>query len=493
MRERLTTPPAPEVIQHLYGPRLGRHKQTLFKAMLAADFAHVVMLVQQGIVTRGIGKQLLQGLKTLVTEGPDAVNWDPRLEDMHFNLEAWLIEKIGAEAGGRLHTGRSRNDLYATLSRMDVREKLISAGLDLAGLREAIQVLAEANADTIFTGYTHLQPAQPITFGHYLSAVAAALQRENIRLTAAYITTNRSSLGACALAGTSFPIDRERVADLLGFEGVVINTIDAVATRDYLGDALFSLAMAGTVLSRLATDLYQWCSFEYAYLELSDATAGTSSIMPQKKNPFVLEHVRSKVAHLDAALLSSLTSWKGVAYTHNQEIAGESEHLVEDAFEQFGAASELMCCAVKGLKVNAARMRQALDQNLAVATDFADALVQEGGLPFRVAHQVLGLAVRQTVERPGSRLDGNAVLSILKDMGIPTSLSADRLNALALPETAVKRRSHPGGPEPGEVRRQLVELQERLAADRQAWLDKRTHLLEAEKRLDYAVEAVIQG
>ena len=493
MRERLATPPAPEVVQHLYGPRLVRQRDTLFKAMLAANFAHVVMLVRQGIVTRAIGKQLLEGLKTLAGAGPGAINWDPQLEDMHLNLEAWLIDKIGTEAGGRLHTARSRNDLYATLSRMYVRERLIAAGLELAALREAIHALAEANADTIVTGYTHLQPAQPITLGHYLSAVATALQREDVRVTAAYGSTNQSSLGACALAGTSFPIDRELVADLLGFDGVVANTIDAVATRDYFGDALFALAMGGTGLSRFATDLYQWCSFEYAYIELSDATAGTSSIMPQKKNPFVLEHVRSKVAHLDAALLSALTSWKGVAYTHNQEIAGESEHLADDAFEQFGAAFGLMCCVVKGLKVNAARMQQALDQNLAVATDFADALVQEGGLPFRVAHQVLGLAVRQIVEHPGCRLDGNVVLSVLKDKGIPMSLSSERLNALALPETAVKRRSHLGGPAPEEVRRQLAHLQECLAADRQAWLDKRNHLIEAEKRLASALEAGIHG
>jgi argininosuccinate lyase len=493
MQERLATPPSPEVVQHLYRPRLEKQRDTLFKPMLAANFAHVVMLFRQGIITRQIATQLLEGLKSLAVEGPDTVNWDPNLEDMYYNLEGWLITKIGIEAAGRLHTGRSRNDLYANLSRMYVRERLIVAGLQLTSLREAILTLAEENVETIITGYTHLQPAQPITLGHYLSAVAAALQREHVRLTAAYAATNQSSLGACALAGTSFPIDRALVADLLGFDGVVDNTLDAVASRDYFGDTLFALAMAGTVLSRFATDLYQWCSFEYAYIELSDATAGTSSIMPQKKNPFVLERVRSKVAHLDAALLSALACWKGVAFTHNQEIAGESEHMIDDAFDQFGAASEMMRGVVKGLKVNATKMRQALDQNLAIVTDFADALVQEGGLPFRVAHQVLGLAVRQTLEHPGSRLDGNAVLSVLKDKGICTSLSSDRLNILALPETAVKRRSHLGGPAPDEVRRQLTQHQGHLAANCQEWVDKRTHLSEAEKRLDSALEAVIYG
>ena len=370
---------------------------------------------------------------------------------------------------------------------------MITTGIQLKSLREAILTLAQEHVETIITGYTHLQPAQPITLGHYLSAVAGALQREDVRLTAAYGATNLSSLGACALAGTSFPIDRAFIADLLGFDGVVDNTLDAVASRDYFGDSLFALAMAGTTLSRFATDLYQWCAFEYGYIELSDATAGTSSIMPQKKNPFVLERVRSKVAHLDAALLSALACWKGVAFTHNQEIAGESEHLIDDAFDQFGAAAEMACGVVKGLKVNAVKMRQALDSNMAIVTDFADALVQEGGLPFRVAHQVLGLAVRQTLERPGSRLDGNAVLSVLNEQGIHTPLSADRLNALALPETAVKRRSHLGGPAPEEVRRQLAKHRDRLALDNHAWLDRRTHLSQAEKRLDSALEAVMHG
>lgn len=487
MRERLSAPPAAEIVRYLYGPRIERQRRTFFQPMLVANRAHVVMLVRQGIVDPETAAALLQALQELEDVGPDGIQWNPLLEDMHYNIEAWLIDRIGAEVGGRLHTARSRVDLYATLARMQMRERLLAAATGLLGLREQMLDLASSQADTVMTGYTHNQPAQPITLGHYLSAIIAALERDNRRFGAAYTSTNQCPLGAGAVAGTSFPVDRELVAVLLGFEGVVANTIDAVASRDYVGDALYAVAMAGTVLSRFATDLYTWVSFEYGYLELSDAAAGTSSIMPQKKNPSALEHVRAKAAHVHAALLSAMACWKNTEYTHSREISQESVHHVEGSFSQLEAMYQLVACCLRDIKVNEGRMRQALDRNYAVATDFADALVQEGGLPFRVAHQVVGTTVRELAAQPGVALSGEAVLGVLAKRGLSVPLSAERLAELASPEVAVARRSHLGGPAPDEVRRMVAEQRECLAADYQTWEARRTRLIEAEERLRNAV------
>ncbi|MBI4278840.1 MAG: argininosuccinate lyase [Armatimonadetes bacterium] len=491
MRERLASPPAPEILQYLYGPRLAEQRVTLFSPMMMVNQAHVVMLARQGIIDRAAAVKLLREIRALEASGPDGMEWNAALEDVHLNIEAQLIARLGPEVGGRMHTARSRNDLYATVNRIYVRERLLGAAEQLLALRGQMLDLASAHAETIMTGYTHMQPAQPITFGHYLSGVAAGLEREDGRMAAAYASANRSPMGACALAGTSFPIDRALVADLLGFDGVLTNTLDAVATRDYVGDALYALAMAGTVLSRCATDLHHWCSFEYGFVELSDAAAGTSSIMPQKKNPMPLEHTKAKAAHLVGALVSAMGCWKTTPYAHGREVSTESVQVAGDAFTQVAAACALMACSLRGLKVNGERMRAALDRNFAVATDFADALVQEGGLPFRTAHQVVAAAVRKRAERGDAGLNADAVLAAMREMGLSTKLPAERLTLLASPEEAVRRRAHPGGPAPEEVRRMVGQQQEVLEAHRQAWAGRRGRLDEASERLEQAVSGFV--
>jgi argininosuccinate lyase len=256
VRERLTLPPAPEVVEYLFKPRALTFVERDFRLMMWINQAHVLMLVRQGILTHTVGHALIHTLRELEQEGSAGLTLDPGLEDLYCDMEHALIEKVGMDVGGRMYTGRSRNDLDATMTRLAVREALIDfVGLQL-GLRACLLEKAAEHTGTVMPGYTHLQPAQPTTFGHYLASVALALERDGERLLAVYPRLNVNPLGACAFAGTGFPIDRAMTAQWLGFDDLVDSTLDAVASRDYVSELLAAIAIVGVTLSRLAQDLY---------------------------------------------------------------------------------------------------------------------------------------------------------------------------------------------------------------------------------------------
>ena len=287
---RLTQAIAPEVVEHIYKPRLGAELQIVFPYLSALNQAHLVMLARQGIVKPETARGIAEALLRIEADGPSAITPDPLLEDAYFNVEARLIALTSADIGGRLHIARSRNDLSAAIDRLRARGVLLDLMSDANELRRILLDRAELFADVVMPGHTHLQPAQPITFGFYLSGIASALARDVGRLDDAWKRVNLSPMGAAALATTSFPIDRTLVANLLGFDAVLEHGLDCVASRDF---ALEITALALT-LSRFAQDMHVMVSHEFSAVDFPNSVCGTSSIMPQKKNPVVIEHLKGK-------------------------------------------------------------------------------------------------------------------------------------------------------------------------------------------------------
>ena len=397
--ERLTEAPAQEVLDHLYLPRLREEFTATFRYMTDVNKAHVVMLAGQKIIAPSAAAAILRALLTIEAGGAEAFTLDPKLEDTFFNYESSVIKLSGPEIGGQLHTARSRNDLGATLVRMRVRDMLLEFMSLLFKIRSTALQQAERFADVVMPGYTHLQPAQPITMGHYLAGVAAALERDTRRMTAVYAATNLSPLGAGALAGTTFPIDRARTAALLGFDGLIENTLDAVATRDFALELLSAWTLFGLTCSRTGQDFYVWFTHEFGTVDFPDRVAGTSSIMPQKKNPVVLEHLKGKPAHLLGAFVSAASAIKSTNYTNTIDGNREGTHALWEAYEQARTCAVLLDLVLATAVPNASLMLQRARTDFCTATDLADALVRHGRMSFRQAHHVVGGVVRVAISR----------------------------------------------------------------------------------------------
>ena len=487
MRERVKVPPSKVVIDYVMRPQLEADSRDSFEPLMDLSRAHVVMLAARGIVPRVKASELMRVFEDVCREGTDAISWDPALEDAYYNLETHIIKKAGPDVGGQMHTGRSRNDLTATMTRIYVRNRLLAITDNLHGLRKTLLGLAESHTNTIVTGYTHLQPAQPTTLGHYFHAIAQALERDDLRLRQAYEVVNRCPLGACAFNATGFPIDRQMLADLTGFSGLVENSIDAVATRDYVPQVLAALAILSVALSRLAEDLYIWATDEFGLIEVGDDVAATSSIMPQKKNPITLEHIRGKSAQIIGSLIAALTAQKGTPYEHLRDISLEPTHPLRDGFREAEAAINLMTATLSSLRVKSAVAEARAAENFSTVTELADVLVRETGLSFREAHGVVGAAVGDLYHRGGRTRDLTLELldRIAKErLGHPLGLSEASLQRALSPIENVSVRSVTGGPAPSEVRRSLKASRERLASDEAWWSEQNARLKEARDRLD---------
>lgn len=494
--ERLKEGPAKEVLQYLYLPRLRDEFAVTFPYMTMVNKAHVLMLARQGIVSQSAARKLLRAILALERGGPEAIHLDGRLEDTFFNYEAAIIALVGPEVGGQLHTARSRNDLGATIARLRARDALIDFVPLLFKARRTALERAERFAEVVMSGYTHLQPAQPITFGHYLAAVAAALERDTRRIAAVLDGLNRSPLGAAALAGTGFPIDRRYTADLLGFDGVLENTLDAVASRDFGLELLAAWSIFGVTCSRVAQDLFIWFSHEFGSIDLPDRVAGTSSIMPQKKNPVVLEHLKGRPAHLLGAFVAAASAMKGTNFTNTIDGNREGMRGFWNAYEDASACAVLLDLVLGTVQPKVELMLERARTDFCTATDLADALVRHAGMSFRQAHHVVGRVVRETVDR-GLRADqiGAALVDEVSRavVGRPAGLSDAVLKEALDPARSVAARTTTGGPAPQEVRRMAHEGLRQLAAEERAWARRRKVIDAAKARLDSEVRRALAG
>jgi len=497
MRERLSADYGKEIIDYLVRPRLTGNLDASYDAMMKINQAHVVMLAEQAIILPQAARTLLLCLTDMIAAGASCVPLYPEKEDLYYNMESELIGRTGADIGGQMHTARSRNDLYATMQRMLARGHWIGlAGLANA-LRQRVLETAGQHVDVVMTGYTHLQPAQPITLGHYLSGVADALARDTRRLLASWETLNLSSLGAGALSTTGFPIDRERTADLLGFDGVLENSLDAVASRDYVTEIVFALTGLGITISRLNQDLHLWYTHEFGFIDIDDDIAGSSSIMPQKKNPMPIEHLKAKSGHIIGALMASLAVLKGTGFMHCREVNGEMIQPLGDAVREAEAMLRLADAVLRGLRVDAARMLATAGGNFSTVTDLADALVQKHGFSFRVAHQIVGALVREAVEagvRGANGINCAMVERVVERVtGRALKIPPQELAKYLDPRQNVLRRTVTGGPAPTAVEKMLARSERTLAADAARIVEREAALTAADGRLRDAVAATVNA
>ena len=438
----------------------------LARADIAGSLAHARMLAAQGILAHDDLAAIERGLATIEQEiDSGGFQWQRALEDVHLNIERRLTALVG-DAGKRLHTARSRNDQVATDVRLWLRGAIDALRDAIAALRRALLDLAERHADTIMPGFTHLQVAQPVTFGHHLMAYDAMLARDAERLRDCRARVNRSPLGSAALAGTSFPIDREATARALGFDGVTPNSIDAVADRDFAIEFAAAAALAMVHLSRFAEELVLWSTPAFGFVTLADRFCTGSSIMPQKKNPDVPELVRGKSARVVGHLTALLVLMKGQPLAYNKDNQEDKEPLFDTVDTLADALAIMTDLVATGIEPSAARMREAALAGHATATDLADYLVRKG-VPFRDAHEAVARAVREAEHR-GVDL---AALPLDELRRFSTAIDADALDVLTL-EGSVRSRDHVGGTAPSQVRAAIAnarrELNDRSAATARA-------------------------
>ncbi|MEM7137912.1 MAG: argininosuccinate lyase [Myxococcota bacterium] len=424
---------------------------------IEGSIAHVQMLAERGILSKADAEQITNGLQTIgqaIERGEFA--WDADKEDVHMNIEAALTAAIG-DAGGRLHTARSRNDQVATDMRLWTRNACHATAKEIDALLGVLADQAAAHVDFLLPGYTHLQRAQPTRLAHHLLAWAQMLERDRGRLIDAANRMNESPLGSAALAGTTFPIDREATAAALGFERPTANSLDAVGDRDFLLEAVGALAICAVHLSRVAEELVLWSSQEFGFVQMSDAFTTGSSIMPQKKNPDMPELVRGKTGRVVGSLINLLVMLKGLPLAYNRDLQ-EDKAPTFDAFDTVRDCLAVLRGAIETATFDKARMADALGAGFLDATEVADWLASHG-VPFREAHHVAGTLVQQAHEL-GKTL---GELTIGQYQAAHPAFDGTVFDALDM-ETAVERRDVPGGPARARVQEAIAALRGRLEA-----------------------------
>ncbi|TXL66988.1 argininosuccinate lyase [Zeimonas arvi] len=445
--------PVSELVKR-YTASVGFDKR-LAMADIDGSLAHAAMLESVGLLSADDLKAIRAGMETIRGEiASGAFHWSIDLEDVHLNIEKRLTELVG-DAGKRLHTARSRNDQVATDIRLWLRGTIDDIVAALEALQQALLAKADEHAGTIMPGFTHLQVAQPVTFGHHLLAYVEMFSRDAERMRDCRKRVNRLPLGAAALAGTSYPIDREMVARALGFDGICANSLDAVSDRDFAIEFCAAAALVMTHVSRLSEELILWMSPRVGFIDLADRFCTGSSIMPQKKNPDVPELARGKTGRVNGHLVALLTLMKGQPLAYNKDNQEDKEPLFDTA-DTVLETLRIFADMSGGIAVRADRMRQAAAEGFSTATDLADYLVRKG-LPFRDAHEAVARAVRAASDR-GVDL---SELSLDELRAFSPLVGADVFEALTL-EGSVNARNHPGGTAPGQVRQAIAAHRQRL-------------------------------
>ncbi|MDO8847518.1 MAG: argininosuccinate lyase [Coriobacteriia bacterium] len=451
----------PGAFQQRFGASLSVDRR-LYAEDIAGSVAHARMLAKQKIITSGDAAAIEEGLLGILKdiEGEVFV-FDASYEDVHMAIEAELTRRIG-DAGKRLHTARSRNDQVATDTRLHAKREALRLHGAIGELRRVLADLAAAHANVVMPGYTHLQKAQPVLFAHHMLAYSWMLTRDAKRVKRAWKAADVLPLGSAALAGTTFPIDRDGVAHELGFSAVSPNSLDAVSDRDFLVDLTYACTLGMVHLSRLAEEIILWSSDEFGFVTLDDAWSTGSSIMPQKKNPDFAELVRGKTGRAVGDLTSLLVTLKGLPLAYNKDMQEDKEPAF-DAIDTYADSLEAMAGMLSTMRVNAERMRAGALGGFMAATDLADHLAARG-VPFREAHEIVGKVVL-ACERDGRTLQE---LTLGELRAASSAFADDALDAVDI-DAVVARRDTAGGTAPSRVTTQLAEAREALARDEE-WL-----------------------
>ncbi len=431
----------------------------IFEADIEVDKAHVVMLGEQDIVNASDCRAILEALDEIKKEGISSL--DTSYEDVHIALEARLIELVGEDTGGRMHSARSRNDEVAACIRFTLRGELLDLMEEADELIATLITTAAKHHETLMPGYTHTQHAQPTTLAHHLLAHSNALLRDLERIKGAIARTNLNPLGAAAFASTGFQISRERTTELLGFDSVLENSMDAVSTRDFMIESMCSYANLMTSLSRLAEELVLWSSSEFDFIELDDRYSSTSSIMPQKKNPDIAELMRAKTGTVHGALMSVLTICKALPYSYDRDLQEATPHLWR-ATDNVRSSVRMAEGMVRTMKIKKEKMKKATETGFMTATELADTIVRTTGIPFRTAHHIVGASARSGKTPTLSDLDEFSV----KITGTKLShqgLSEKDVKEALDPKENINKRSISGGPAPKETKRQIAVMKKKLS------------------------------
>jgi len=453
--------------------------------------AHLIMLDRQGIIDRGPARALMETILEWHEDGmPDQV-FDPSCEDIFAGKEAELIRRLGPEVGGRLHVGRSRNDEVATCIRMALRSRLLELLDALIELRSVLLERAGEHIDTVMPGFTHLQHAQPTTLAHHLSAYEEAFSRDFERILDSYRRTDECPLGSAAFAGTGHPIDREFTARLLGFSGVVGNTMDAVASRDFALEAMSACSILMVTVSRLCEELVIWSSGLVGFVSLSNAHSSTSSIMPQKKNPDTAELMRAKGGTVTGSLFSGLMVARSLPMSYNRDLQELTPHLWR-AVDETCVSIRLLARMVRDAEFEVARMEVEAGAHATTATDLADLLVRRWGLPFRSAHAVVARAVST------GNLSARGLMEAAEALGEAEAFARlgiddEEIRRILDPRASVASRATTGGPAPGAVAEHLSRRKERLDHDRKALDGLRDRIAEAARQREELARRLISS
>jgi argininosuccinate lyase len=452
------------------------------RADILVDMAHLLMLMRNGIVEPEVGAALMPPLLTMHRTGVPDEAFEEQYEDIHAGIESGLIAKAGIHAGGRLHIGRSRNDEVATCIRIRIREEIFDQLAAILRLRKALIDCASEHTETIMPGFTHMQHAQPTTLAHHLLAYEQAFGRDYDRLSDALARVNLSPLGAAAFASTGYPIDRRMTADLLGFEGLVLNTMDAVASRDVAGEVLAADTLLLTTLSRFCEELVIWSSAFVSFVDLDEIYCSTSSIMPQKKNPDVAEILRSRAGSLLGEFVAAITITKGLPMSYNRDLQNLNPHLWR-GIAAIRRDIDLLTGMISSARFQTDRMREEAAKGFSTATELADQLVRVLGLPFRTAHHIVGHSVKrgqidlQTLNEAAVEVTGSDLSS--------RGLTQEMIETALEPSSGIAVRIHQGGPAP-------VATQEAIKERSQVLLVNQNDLQKRVEAVDGAIVELIK-
>ena len=452
--------------------------------------AHAIMLARQGIISNADLREILYWLRKAEDDYQNGnLILDPNKEDVHMNVESYLIENAGIEFGGKLHTARSRNDQVLVDARLYVRDEILNVKRGISTLCDAFLSIAKEHVDTCIPGYTHTQHAQPISLGFWATAYVSMFLRDQKRLQAAYELTNTNPLGACALAGTTFPIDRHLTTKLLGFDTVHVHALDVISSRDFIAETLFALSLVMANLSRISEEIVYWTTYEFGIAELDDAYSSGSSIMPQKKNADIAELTRGRTGRVYGALMDLLTNLKGLPLGYNRDFQEDKPPLWE-AFDIVKACLGILPNLLNTTEFKTDRMADLVNANFATATELANYLVKEHQISFRESHEIVGWLVGELVRQKKTFKDWELTHILLKQKDIDLPIS--KLKQILDAELAIQNNQSLGGTSPAEVSRMIDGFEEQLNKIAEHIYDCQTQIEDAHKEIQWIVDEVLE-
>ncbi len=481
---------APEYVTCVLNENFEDAKAQFLAPLMRIHYAHLVMLREQGIVSPADAGAIRAALDSISTEEVRRVVYDGTYEDLFFYVERLIVAACGADVAGRLHTARSRNDIDMTMYRMQQRGLILSVLERSLHLRQVLLGLAGQHRESVFAAHTHTQPAQPSTVAHYLLAVVEQLERDAARLKAACASTNRNPLGACAITGTGFQIDRARTTDLLGFDGDTGNTYGSIATVDYLLESVSATAVLLIGLGRVLQDFLLWCTSEFGYLRLDDGFVQCSSIMPQKRNPVALEHARAIASKAVGQAHAIFTAVHNTPFGDIVDTEDDLQPLVLATFRDAMRTIGLVAAAMSTAQFDVRRLAERAGEGWITVTELADTLAREHGVSFRQSHEIATALVQEATRRPGEPLERVLAGISAKVLGRSVELAPADLQEVLSPQHFVRVRKTPGGPAPEATARACETSLARLASN-QEWLSGTVDRLQAaETRLTAAADAL---